>query len=123
MEKITGKRIEELRKNLKLKQIEFAEKLGLTNSAISAIELEKAPLTESNIRLICLTFGVNDEWLRHGTGDMFKKEAQYKEKENRLFAAFRQLSALAQDMLIEFAEKLVSYEKNQRNGENGEKNE
>jgi len=94
-----------------LTQAEFAEKLGFTQSNLSFIELGKTPLTESNIRLICLTFGVNEGWLRHGIGEMIDDESIYTDREKRLLALFRELSPRARELLIEYAEKLISDEK------------
>jgi transcriptional regulator with XRE-family HTH domain len=119
MEQRAGERIEKLRKNLKLKQTEFAEKIGLTNSAISAIELGKAPLTEANIRLICLTFGVNKEWLRHGAGEMFEDETLSTEQERRLLALFEQLSPTAQELLIASADGMVKQQEAKKQGAEG----
>jgi transcriptional regulator with XRE-family HTH domain len=117
-----NKRVIEIRKFKGLTQNEFAEKLGFTQANLSAIELEKIPLTEANIRLICLTFGVNEEWLRFGNGDMMDDEAQLSEKERQLLAFFRQLSPKAREMLIEYAEKLAADEKALRGeAEKGEK--
>jgi transcriptional regulator with XRE-family HTH domain len=113
MKQILGKRVSELRKNLGFKQVEFAEKLGLTSAAISAIELDKAPLTEANIRFICLTFGVNEEWLREGKGDMMDDEALLSDFERRLLALFRKLSPGAQKAFIEYVEKLVALAENE----------
>ena len=80
-----GNRIAILRKSLgdgkPLNQIQFAEKLGLSNGFISAIELGKAPLTEANIRLVCLTYNVNEEWLRYGTGKMLNEATRLLEME------------------------------------------
>jgi len=86
MEQNIGERIIKLRKEIGLKQAEFGEKLGLTNSAISMIELSKSPVTEANIRLICFTFGVKEEWLRDGIGEMFDAEALLSEKEKQDFS-------------------------------------
>jgi transcriptional regulator with XRE-family HTH domain len=105
-----GERITLLRKKLELKQTEFSAELGLKNSTISAIELGKNPLTEANIRLIALTFDVRQEWLREGTGDMMDEEALLTGREKRLLELFRQLSPVAQGMVIEYAEKLRSDE-------------
>jgi transcriptional regulator with XRE-family HTH domain len=106
-----GERITLLRKELDLKQTEFSEKLGLKNSTISAIELGKNPLTEANIRLIALTFGVRKEWLREGTGDMMDEETLLTGREKRLLELFRRLSPVAQRMLVEYAEKLAADER------------
>ena len=66
-----NERIKELRKKLGLTQIEFAEKIGLKKSAASWIEKNGSNVTPSNIQLICSTFNVSEDWLIHGTGDMF----------------------------------------------------
>jgi transcriptional regulator with XRE-family HTH domain len=106
-----NKRVVQIRKSNKLSQSEFAKKLGFTQSNLSLIELGKIPLTKTNIRLICLTFGVREEWLRTGGGAMFDHEAMISDKEKRLLELFRQLSETAQDMLIEYAEKLKADER------------
>jgi transcriptional regulator with XRE-family HTH domain len=64
-------RIKTLRKSLGLTQAEFSEKLKLAHSIISRIENGFVPLTDKNIALICMIFGVRDTWLRNGEGEMF----------------------------------------------------
>jgi transcriptional regulator with XRE-family HTH domain len=66
-------RVIRIRKTLGLKQYEFAEKLKIKPTTLSMIENGNSILTDKNIQMICLTFGVNEEWLRHGTGEMFIK--------------------------------------------------
>jgi len=73
MEGIKG-RLVQVRKELRLKQGEFAEKIGLKQGTYSDIENEKEPLTARNARLICLEFGVNEDWLNDGKGPMFKTQ-------------------------------------------------
>jgi len=113
-------RIIELRKKLGLKQVQFAEKIGVTSQFVSTVEAGKSKYTESNIRLICLTFGVNEEWLRYGTGEMMDDEALLTEQERRLLSPFRQLSPLARKMLLEYADKLISDETALRGGAKNE---
>lgn len=65
-------RIKELRKNiLKITLKEFGLKIGLSTSSISDIENKRVALTERNVKTICQTFNVNEEWLRNGTEPIF----------------------------------------------------
>lgn len=64
-----NQRIKELRKGLKLSQEEFGTMIGLKKSAASWIEQEGHTITDQNIRLICDTFHVREQWLRTGEGE------------------------------------------------------
>ena len=70
-------RVRILRKEaLGMTQIDFAKKLRITHSQISAMELGKSIITEQNIMLICYSNKfdektVNEEWLRNGKGEIF----------------------------------------------------
>jgi transcriptional regulator with XRE-family HTH domain len=103
-------RLKILRKSLGLTQGKFGEKIGMSDVAISHMESGRTALSKQNIRLICLTFGVNEEWLEKGVGDMMDDEALLTEGEKRLLALFRQLSPKARELLIEYAEKLLADE-------------
>ena len=60
------------RKNiLNLSQKKFGEKIGLKQSTINDIESGKNKLTDSNLKLICQIFNINEEWLRNGTEPIF----------------------------------------------------
>ena len=65
-------RIKELRKTLGLTLESFGDKVGVGKSTISRIENGTNGLTEQMILSICREFNVNEEWLRYGTGEMFK---------------------------------------------------
>lgn len=65
-------RIKELRKTLGLTLESFGDKVGVGKSTISRIENGTNGLTEQMILSICREFNVNEEWLRTGTGEMFK---------------------------------------------------
>lgn len=64
-------RIKELRNELGLSAEKFGSRLGVTRSAISRIENGIVNVTEQMQKSICREFNVNEEWLRHGTGEMF----------------------------------------------------
>lgn len=67
-----SQQLKNLRKELKLTQSEFGEKIGVTGAAISDIEKGRRKLIDRNISLICQKFHVNEEWLRYGTGEKYK---------------------------------------------------
>lgn len=67
-----GKRIKELRKDhLHLNQTDFGAPLGLTYSAIGGYEKEIRGVSDATILSICREYGVREEWLRDGAGDVF----------------------------------------------------
>lgn len=66
-----GERVKALRKELKLSQPAFGEKLGVKRDVIANIELERAPLKDIMAKMICKTYGVNPLWLEEGVGEMF----------------------------------------------------
>jgi transcriptional regulator with XRE-family HTH domain len=99
--KTIGDRVYIIRKYNKLTQTEFGHKMGPTHATISTTEAEKVPLTEANLLLICLTFGIREEWLRYGTGEMFATEEQ---QEHILLDVFRRLSDIGKQNVYEFAE-------------------
>ena len=70
-----NERVKELRKALGLSGEKFGEKIGLKKVAVSQIETGRNNLTEQNIISICREFNVNEEWLRYGTGKMFKEKS------------------------------------------------
>jgi transcriptional regulator with XRE-family HTH domain len=102
-------RIISLRKTLGLTQMEFAEKLGITRSAISLIEIGKNPLREQHIKTISLIFGVDEEWLRSGNGEMFKPEKFPRYDE--LLDIFRSLSDEMKLLFLDLGRTLLSSQK------------
>ena len=66
-----GDRIRALRKYLKLSQIEFANKIGSSQSAVTAWESGSRVPVSSAIGMICRVFGVSEKWLETGEGEMF----------------------------------------------------
>jgi transcriptional regulator with XRE-family HTH domain len=92
-----NKRIKDIRLALGLTQIQFANRLGIRQSSLSAIENGiTETVDERNIRIICKEFSVNEDWLRYGDGEMFRNE------ENML-----KLLAANMDSLDELDKKII----------------
>lgn len=66
-------RVNKVRLALDLSMDKFGSRIGLTRSAISKIESGSSKPSEQTIVSICREFNVNEEWLRSGTGEMFKE--------------------------------------------------
>lgn len=64
-------RIKELRKNKKLTQAEFGERIGVKGNTITTYENGSRVPSEAVIKSICRVFNVNEEWLRTGQGDPY----------------------------------------------------
>lgn len=60
-----------LRKALNMTQASFAERISVTPTAVSKIESGQNKASDQTITLIVREFGVNEEWLRTGEGEMF----------------------------------------------------
>ena len=66
-------RITQLRNKLKLSQQEFAERVGITQGALSQLENQKSTLSLSTIINISKEFGIDCNWLIIGDGEHFNK--------------------------------------------------
>lgn len=72
-------RMKELRKALGLTQQEFSERIGVKRNTVAQYEMGRNPPNETVITLICREFGVSEEWLRTGEGEMFKPKSRNEE--------------------------------------------
>lgn len=66
-----NERIKFLRKEKGLTQKTLASTLGITQSGVSFLEQEGSSVSDQTIKLICTVFGVREEWLRTGEGEMY----------------------------------------------------
>lgn len=69
-------RVISVRKNERLNQSQFAEKLGLQRTIISLCENGKRDFSDRTLKDIAAEFHVNLEWLRTGKGDMYDEESE-----------------------------------------------
>ncbi|MDR1142905.1 MAG: helix-turn-helix domain-containing protein [Spirochaetaceae bacterium] len=107
---VMGQRIVLLRHALKLTQVEFSKKIMISNGMIAAIELGKRKVNDRLLRLIKITFGANEHWLRTGEGPMLEQDRTPDYKISEALEAFQKLSPPLQDLVLEHLYKLLEYE-------------
>ena len=66
-------RIRIVRKDVGLTQKEFAEKLGIKQNTVASYEMGRIGISDNVIFSICREFNINEDWLRDGTGEMYKE--------------------------------------------------
>ena len=64
-------RLKLLREDQNMTQQKFADKLGIKRTTIGNYEVGRNEPVDSVISLICDRFGVNEQWLRTGVGEMY----------------------------------------------------
>lgn len=109
-------RIRALRKSLKENQKDFGLRIGLGQGAVSWLEQEGNGVTGQNIKAICTTFNVREEWLREGKGEMFlssketlinrlKNELHLNDTEIAILNIYAELPQEDRDSIIKFAQR------------------
>ena len=66
-------RIRTIRKNAGMTQQQFAERLGISRNTVATYETSSRIPIDAVIVSICREFGVREEWLRTGQGDIYKE--------------------------------------------------
>jgi len=106
-----NQRIKILRKSMKLTQKEFAQKICVSTSFQTLIELNQKKVLDRHLKLIVTAFGVNEGWLRTGEGEMFEKNVVPNYKLTETIETFKQLNPYFQDFILDQMNKLLEYEK------------
>ena len=127
-----NERIKVLRthKSIGLTLEKFGERVGVKKSALSLIESGKNNVTEQMFKAICREFGVSEEWLRNGTGDMFtipededavlvselleNPDNKFYRSILNLISVYKQLTPASKQALEELGEKYLEIEKKNR---------
>lgn len=121
-----GERVRDLRKHFGLTLEQFGKNLGVGKTAISKIEKNERGLTEQMVVAICREYGVSENWLRDGEGEMFvpvtrnEKIARFAgelmkdetpEFRRQIVEILADLNDEQWDALADFAEKLAGIKK------------
>jgi transcriptional regulator with XRE-family HTH domain len=104
-----NQRFREARKALKLSQKDFAKALCLSNTYIADIENDHRRVNDRIIKLVSMVFGINENWLKTGEGEVFYKSPD--EKITRLVNIFNELPGDFQDFALMHVERLLDLRK------------
>ena len=96
----TGERLKAIRKVLNLNQTDFGARINLSQTTIGQYEKETRPITERVISQLIAEYNINEEYLRHGTGEMFVSHRADIVAE---LAAKLQLTAREQQLLLAYS--------------------
>lgn len=97
-----NERIRYFRKEVRqLNQRQFAADLGMAQTGVSGMERDGATVTDRAIRSICLAYGVNEEWLRTGSGPIYAQQPTFSLDQ---FVAERGGTALEMEILKAYFE-------------------
>lgn len=108
-----GERIKILRKEKCLSMEDFGAIIGMGKSAVSRIENGVNGTTDQTIRSICREFGVNEQWLRTGEGEMFEQtrasvldrlstEYDLSREQRSVIEAFLDLDPQERDVILKY---------------------
>ena len=114
-----GIRLKAIRKTLNLNQTDFGAHINLSQTTIGQYEKETRPITERVISQLVSEFHINEEYLRHGTGDMFidqkpklvrqlAEELALSDREQRLLLTFLEFPPDTRNQILDFAQDFVS---------------
>jgi len=100
-----NERVRQLRQALNMYQKDFSKAIRISIGYTAEIENGHRVANDRIIRLICLTFGASEKWLKTGEGDMF--ESSTTEKRERIVNLFNDLNPEFQDFALTVVDCLL----------------
>lgn len=100
-----GKRIKTVRKLYKISQVDFSNRIGISQATLSELEQDKYKPSVDAIQTISKQFGVNVEWILFGENtcpEWAFELTRVSEKEAELLSYFGKLKENDQNEIIEF---------------------
>jgi transcriptional regulator with XRE-family HTH domain len=83
---------------LELSQVNFAEKIKISSGYMASIESGIRRVNDRIIKIISMTFGINEVWLKSGHGNMFDGAEDFKLEQ--VVSIFKKLDPSFQDYMI-----------------------
>ncbi|HCC36554.1 MAG TPA: XRE family transcriptional regulator [Treponema sp.] len=97
----------EIRSAIGLSQMKFSHITALSSGYIARIETGHIAVNERLIKLVCLSFNVNESWLRYGEGDMFREVLPDDTRFRNLVSLVQGLPPKYQDFLFTVLDMLL----------------
>lgn len=69
-----GKRLRQIRREKGMSQKDFGRQICVAQTYLSQIELGERAVTEKICSIVCMKFGICENWLRTGEGEMYRDE-------------------------------------------------
>jgi transcriptional regulator with XRE-family HTH domain len=100
-----NRRVKELRKALRLSQMQFSRAISLSSGYLAGVEVEKRKVNDRLVKLICASFNVNEHWLKTGVGEMFSQDP---DKEfTKLVSLYKELDPKFQSYILKQIDLLL----------------
>lgn len=72
-------RIKQIRKESQLSQSEFGKRIGVSRDVIANLENGRVAISDTLLDHLCEIYGVNEEWVKNGSGEMFIRKDKQEE--------------------------------------------
>ena len=102
-----NQRLVKIRKTMGYTQEKFAVPLKINRSFLGGIEKNHRKVNDRLIKLICLTYGVSENWLKTGAGEMFDLEKD--PRLERIIRNFNKLDPPIQNYVMDYLDWLTEY--------------
>jgi len=102
-----NQRVVKIRKKMGCTQKKFAEPLKISCSFQGEIETNHRRVNDRLMKMICLTYGVSEIWLKTGQGEMF--DLGKDPRLERIVRNFNKLDQPLQDYVMDYLDWLVVY--------------
>jgi transcriptional regulator with XRE-family HTH domain len=109
---MVNERIRQIRQALNMTQTDFSMAIYVSNGYTAEIENGHRVANNRIIHLICLTFGVNEQWLKTGEGEMFS--ASPVGRKERILSLFDKLNPRFQEYALTVIDQLVKLQKDEK---------
>jgi transcriptional regulator with XRE-family HTH domain len=113
-DKSVNQRLLEARKLLGLPQTQFAEKIKVSYGYVASLEIGKRKVNDRIIKLVSMTFGISEEWLKTGKGNCFDEIDEFKLEQ--VIRTFKKLDPFFKDYVLKQFNSLLDLQKKEHGG-------